>query len=180
MVTELVELLGVHSEEFTHEDLAAIETLAQDMGTLVREAYDNERTVGMRDRWMGRIAMRLREMHPSLKPTFVDTLHERKTGTENGPVTARAAARGGAEKFQTFSERVRNVVEVRERLERKQIFILSPAHTQKQLTLNLLRHLQRFKGMHTPIFVDTTLCEAYVDELKKSLPPYRLFKLGEI
>ncbi|MCH8074619.1 MAG: hypothetical protein IIC64_02245 [SAR324 cluster bacterium] len=87
---------------------------------------------------------------------------------------------GSIESYQTFSERVRNVVEVRERLDRKKAFVMSPAHTQRQLTLNLLDHLQRLKGMQIPIFIDVSLCQAYVNDLRTRVPPYRLFTLSSL
>ena len=188
MLRTLTEMLSIRPEELTIEDLEALEKHAREISMMVREAYDQERSVGLRDRWMGRIAMRLRGMHPNIKPTFVNVLFERKApavkpvnGEEaDGKAKEEAPKSGRMESYQTFSERVRNVVEVRERLDRKKAFVMSPAHTQRQLTLNLLDHLQRLKGMQIPIFIDVSLCQAYVNDLRTRVPPYRLFTLSSL
>lgn len=188
MLKTLTQMLSIRPEELTFEDLATLEKHARDISMMVREAYDAERTVGLRDRWMGRIAMRLRSMHPNIKPTFVNVLFEKKASaakTADGEetdakATAKTGKQGSVESYQTFSERVRNVVEVRERLERKKAFVMSPSHTQRNLTLNLLDHLQRLKGMQIPIFIDISLCQAYVNVLRTRVPPHRLFTLSSI
>ncbi|MEE8434023.1 MAG: hypothetical protein V3S64_04470, partial [bacterium] len=188
MLKTLTQMLSTRPEELTTEDLEALEKHARDISMMVREAYDQERTVGLRDRWMGRIAMRLRGMHPNIKPTFVNVLFEKKAPAAkpanadeaDGNAKGEAGKSGSVESYQTFSERVRNVVEVRERLDRKKAFVMSPAHTQRQLTLNLLDHLQRLKGMQIPIFIDISLCQAYVNVLRTRIPPYRLFTLSSL
>ena len=188
MLKTLAQMLSIRPEELTTDDLEALEKHARDISMMVREAYDQERGVGLRDRWMGRIGMRLRGMHPNIKPTFVNVLFEKKAPAAT-PVKGEGAGgkakgengkSGRVESYQTFSERVRNVVEVRERLDRKKAFVMSPSHTQRQLTLNLLDHLQRLKGMQIPIFIDISLCQAYVNVLRTRVPPYRLFTLSSL
>ncbi len=182
-VKELQFLLNPPPEALTLGHLADIEAKAREIGGLVREAYDQERSLGLRDRWMGRVAMKLREMHPHLKPTFVDLLFEKRApapGPAGGEDREDSPGGPSVEVYQTFSERVRNVVEIRQRLEQKQVFVMSPAHTQKQLTLTLIDHIHRFKGMLTPVFIDVTHCAAFINELRARIPPYRLFDLNAI
>ncbi len=146
------------------------------------EGYDQERSVAMRDRWLSRIAMRLRSMHPNLRLTFVNRLFEQvhptlRSSSGEGDSVETEQEKAKREEYQTFSERVRNVVEYRERLERKQVIVMSPSNTQRQLTLTLLDQLYRLKGVHAPIFADISGCGSFVDQLRTRIPPYRLFEM---
>jgi hypothetical protein len=144
---------------------------------------DQERTVGLRDRWMSRIAMRLRAMHPSQRLTFLDALHEGPRAAapdeaESEGDAESAPVRGGD--HQTFSERVRNVVDFRERMEARRAFVISPNNTQRRLTLGVIDQLYRLKGVHTAIFVDISGCEGFVDALRTRIPPHRLLDLNAL
>ncbi len=181
---QLSEALSVRPEELAREDLEAIEGRARTLGAMVREFYDQERSVALRDRWMSRIAMQLRAMRPNVRLTFVDLLHEHAHPAPRARSRSEAAREGrpraGGEDYQTFSERVRNVIGFRERLAGKRVFVMSPANPQRQLTLMLLEQLYRLKGLHTPIFADVSGCQSFVDQLQTRIPPHRLFELNAL
>ena len=182
---ELRGRLNIQSEEFTAEDLKAVETLSRTIAKLVREGYDQERTVALKDRWLSRIAMRLRSMHPNLRLTFVNRLFEQvhpalRSSGEKGESVEAQQELAKREEYQTFSERVRNVIEYRERLEKKRIIVMAPGNTQRQLTMTLLDQLHRLKGVHTPIFADISGCAGFVDQLRTRIPPYRLFNMNAL
>jgi hypothetical protein len=184
-LAELELALAVRPEELGGADLAEIERLAQHIGGLVRSFYDQERTVSLRDRWMSRIAMGLRAMHPAVRLTYVDALHEGPRAPAPEEADAPAAepdagpARGRGD-HQTFSERVRNLIAFRERMDAKRAFVLSPNNTQRALALGVIDELYRLKGVHTPIFVDSSGCETLVDALRIRIPPHRLFDLNAL
>jgi hypothetical protein len=167
-----------------------MEEQAREIGRMVREIHTQEQALRPRDRWLNRIATRLRAISPNASLTFVDRLHE---GAERGtakPVPDQATkepegAKGkdgrnakDQKEYQTFSERVRNVIEYREHLEHKRVFVLSPSSTQRALTLNLIDRLFSLKGLSTPILVDISGCETFLPALRTRLPPHRLFNLN--
>lgn len=186
---QLDEALAVRPEEFTQADLDTIQERAWGIGRRVRSIFEAERGVRLRDRWLGRVSMRFRTRHPSLTLTFVDTLHERAqppppreeggsgSDTATGPQQPEAGHATREAEFQTFSDRVREVVRFRETLAGKDVFVLSPNNPQRQLTLGVLDALYRLKGVHTAVFADISGCQAFLDELRTRVPPHRLFDL---
>jgi hypothetical protein len=191
---ELDAALAVRPEEFAAADLAEVQRLAQSIGALVRSFYEQERSVALRDRWMSRISMRLRTMHPTVRLTFVDDLHEQarapapeeeaETDSAGAPGTtaggAEAAAGARREDHQTFSERVRNVVEFRARMEGVRAFVVAPNNTQRQLAVGVIDQLYRLKGVHTAIFVDVSGSMDLLDALRTRIPAHRLFDLNAL
>jgi len=174
--------LDVSPEDLTWSDLTAMETRAREVTELVREIFDQERSLRLRDRWLGRVAIRLRAQRANTPLTFAQQLFERGQA-EPPPEGDEAAAeerRTGTENYQTFSERVRNIIELREQLGAKQVFVISPANTQHRITITVIDRLFRLKGLDVPIFADISRCESFVDALRRRLPPHRLFNLNRL
>lgn len=197
VLKQLRHALDIRPEYLQPADLKTLQEKALEISRLVRKLYQSEQSLMMRDRWVARIGMKLRAMRPNVRLTYVDMLHEQKFTEEqsdadasgkdasgkDGPgedSAAKAAQKTRREDYQTFSERMRNILEIRARLENKRVFVLSPTNTQQRLTMSLIDRLYRFIGVPTPIFVDISGCESFVDELRKRIPPYRLFKLNEM
>jgi hypothetical protein len=177
---KLRETLAIRPEHITRQDLLRIEEQARELGRMVRDIHAQEQALRPRDRWLNRIATRLRAMRPQASLTFVDRLcegAERAQAVESG---GEAPGSKDAKEFQTFSERVRNVIDCREKLEGKQVFALSPANTQRALTLNLIDRIFALKGLATPVLVDVSGCESFVPALRSRLPPHRLFNLNAL
>ncbi|MDH4246350.1 MAG: hypothetical protein OEW39_00875, partial [Deltaproteobacteria bacterium] len=174
-------LLDIRPEEMTAAHLAALEEKAMATVQVIHEIHEMERPLMLRDRWLSRTGMKLRQLYPHVELTFIHTLFERRRGgaTEEG-APVRKPGEGGSSEFQTFSQRVRDVIAVRDRLENKRVFVLSPNNTQEKLTLSLLEQLQRLKGVTTPIFVDISGCESFADALRTRVPPYRLVDLNTL
>ena len=174
--------LETRPEHLTLRDLARIEQLARDISLMVRDIHTQEQALRPRDRWLNRIVVRLRAIRPEAALVFVDRLWEGAEGArqprpgEDGEPPKEKKDR----EFQTFSERVRNVIETREHLEGKRAFVLSPANTQRALTINLIDRIFSLKGLDTPILVDIAACEAIVPALRTRLPPHRLFNQNEL
>jgi hypothetical protein len=175
-------LLDTRPEHLTLRDLVKIEGQARDLSQMVRDIHTQEQALRPRDRWLNRIVVRLRGIRPEAALVFVDRLWEgaeraaQPQAGENGDARNEKKQR----EFQTFSERVRNVVETREHLEGKRVFVLSPANTQRALTINLIDRIFSLKGLDTPILVDIAACEAIVPALRTRLPPHRLFNRNEM
>lgn len=168
-------VLDVRAEDVSAGDLARIEAQATAVGRMVREAFEAERELMLRDRWFSRLSMRLRGMRPNVRLTFVDLLHER-----SHPAGGEASGEGPGqreEEYQTFSERVRNVVDFKTRMAGKQVFVLAPNNTQRRLTMMLVDQLYRLKGLDAAIFADVSGCQSFVDVLRTRIPPHRLFDL---
>lgn len=173
----LDEALRLRPEQATREDLRDIETRARDISRMVREIHNEEQQVRPRDRWLNRTVTRLRAVRPQMGLTFVDRLWE---GAEEMPEGAGEEAGRKEKEYQTFSQRVRNVVDIRDHLAGKQVFVISPAHTQRDITLRLVDGLFALKGLYTPILVDVTGCASFLEALQSRIPPQRLFRLGDL
>jgi hypothetical protein len=181
-LTKLRTGLETRPEHLTLRDLAKIEEQARALSEMVRDIHTQEQALRPRDRWLNRIVVRLRAIRPDAALVFVDRLWEGaeqaahpKPGEDEGPRKEKKER-----EFQTFSERVRNVIATREHLEGKHVFVLSPANTQRALTMNLIDRLFSLKGLDTPILVDIASCEAIVPALRTRLPPHRLFNQNEL
>ena len=186
-LTELHETMDLRPEHVTQEDLTRIENLARDIGEMVRDIHTQEQQVRPRDRWLNRIATRLKTIRPESQLIFVDRLHEGSERSQNSSdgeeedEPKQASVKDGKEKeFQTFSERMRNVIGYRERLAGKEVFVLSPSNTQRALTLSLIDRIFALKGLFTPILVDVSGCQSFVPLLRTRLPPHRLFDLNRL
>lgn len=175
----LDEALTISPEHIDRESLRKMEHLARTVGTMVRDIHLQERSLRQRDRWLNRISSRFRATQPNHRLNFVDLLHE---GSASAPTQeeGKEKARAKEKEYQTFSERVRNVIETRERLADKEIFVLSPANSQRNLTLALVDRLFALKGLFTPILIDVSNCESFVDALQSRIPPHRMFNLNEM
>jgi len=188
---ELSEALDVRPEEVTLADLGRIESLAAATHARMQEIFETERSVALADRWLGRVNLSLRRIHPNLRLGFIKQLFDDPQG-EGGAEGEEGAAQGAGltegqeaprkqgKDYQTFSVRVRNAVRIRERLEKKQVVVMSPNNTQKQLTLMLLEQIYRLKGVHLPVLVDISSCASFADDLHAHVPPHRLFDLTAI
>ncbi len=191
---ELDEVLVVRPEELGFDDLKRIQERARALSMLLREIYDQESALRMRDRWLNRIIIELKRQRSNVRINFVDTLWEAagtapgvgkdgsgKEGAEAGGKPDREAGRDArTPEFQTFSERVRQCIEFRLRMEQKKVIILSPANTQKNLTLNLIDQLFRMKGLYLTVMVDTSSADSFVGDLLSRVPPHRLFDLNAL
>ncbi|MBI4082701.1 MAG: hypothetical protein HY423_08835 [Candidatus Lambdaproteobacteria bacterium] len=184
--------LDLRPEDLTPADLRRIEDEARAMTALIRDLFEQERSLAFRDRAVSRVAIRLRLIHPTIPLTFVQRLHEQQVAPDEpgaAPPQAEAtaedaageeAAATGSKEYQTFSERVRNVIELKERLTKKEVFVLSPSNTQARTTLAVIERLYRLKGLFVPILCDVSGCESFVDDLRARLPPHRLFNLNQL
>jgi hypothetical protein len=185
----LDDVLVVRPEEMTAENLKAIQERARAISLLLREIYDQESALRMRDRWLNRIIIELKRQRSNVRINFVDALFE-SSGTAPGAGKEGAAKDGGADggaerdarspEFQTFSERVRQCIEFRERMAQKRVIILSPANTQKNLTLNLIDQLFRLKGLYLTVMVDISSADSFTHELLSRVPPHRVFDLNAL
>ncbi|MFI5401057.1 MAG: hypothetical protein ACHQZQ_08415, partial [SAR324 cluster bacterium] len=104
----------------------------------------------------------------------------RAEGPDKDKAEKDAGRDGRAPEFQTFSERVRQCIEFCQRMNRKQVIVLSPANTQKALTLNVIDQLFRLKGLNLTILVDTSSADSFTAELLTRVPPHRLFNLNAL
>jgi len=129
---------------------------------------------------MNRIAMGLRRVHPNLHLTFVDALHEHAPGGAAGDGGAAPAAPRRTEEHQTFSGRVRRVIDLRERMAGVRAVVLAPTNPQRRLALAAIDQLYRLMGVHTPILVDESGCESFLDALRTRIPPHRLFDMNAL
>jgi hypothetical protein len=162
-----------------------IETCAREVGAMLRDIYEQERSLGLRDRWLNRTLIRLRQLRPNARINFVEQLYERSPTEEAAAKAERqeggeSIAEGKSSEFQTFSERMRNAIEFREWMAPKTVIVLSPSNTQQRLTMHLIDQLYRLKGIFLPILVNIAGCESFVDALLTRIPPHRLFNLNEM
>ncbi len=180
---ELDQILAIRPEDLALEDLAKIEGTAKELEDMTAEIFAQERSVGLRDRWLGKVTIRLRGLRPNTELNFVHRLFERSVAPP--PVEGEEAAPDAApgrkkEDYQTFSERVRNVIEYRRRLMEKEVFVLSPGRSQGRLTINVLDQLFRLKGLFVALLVDASNAEEFIGQLRTRLPPHRLFSIGDL
>ncbi|HUJ76568.1 MAG TPA: hypothetical protein VL359_17025, partial [bacterium] len=148
----LDEALSVLPEELRQEHLGLIQERARAVSKLLREIYEQERPLRLRDRWLSRTIIRLKRVQPNARVNFADSLWE-----QHAAAPAQAAADGqGAEAkaeeeqpggrapdYQTFGERLRQAVDFLQRMQVKKVFVLSPNSSQRALTLNLIDQLFR-------------------------------------
>jgi len=183
----LDEQLAVPPEEVTLVTLEQLQAQARKVARMLRDIHDRETGVAFRDRWLSRIVIRLRAIRNDAKLNFVDHLFEGRiaeSAAEDEPGQGgEATAQPGSEKkqeFQTYTDRVRNVIESRELLSGKAAFVFSPINTQARLTLSVMDQLFRLRGLFVPIFVDISGCGAFEDQLRRRLPPHRLFDMNAL
>ena len=179
---QLSTLLTIRPEEITLQDLDEIEQQARHVSKALRDIHQRELQLPFRDRWLSRIVIRLRGIRSNLRMNYVDTLFEgtledaapaeEKVGPPRPPEGPKRS-----EDYQTFSERVRNVIQARDLLVAKDVFVISPANTQERLTISVIDQLFRLRGLAQPIFADISGCPSFVDTLRTRLPPHRLFNL---
>jgi hypothetical protein len=184
-LARLDQALSIAPEDLTRGDLAQIESCARDVSVMLHDIYEQERALGLRDRWLNRTLIRLRQLRPNARINFVEQLYERNAVEEAEAKAERneggdSIAEGKSSEFQTFSERVRNAVEFREWMAPKTVVVLSPSNTQQRLTMHLIDQLYRLKGIYLPILVNIAGCESFVDALLTRIPPHRLFNLNEL
>jgi hypothetical protein len=184
-LARLDQALSVAPEDLSRGDLMQIENCAKDVSAMLNEIYEQERTLGLRDRWLNRTLIRLRQLRPNARINFVDQLFER-TAAERAQAKADKKEAGEtigeakSSEFQTFNVRVRNAIEFREWMAPKAVIVLSPSNTQQRLTMHLIDQLYRLKGIYLPILVNIAGCESFVDALLTRIPPHRLFNLNEM
>ncbi len=211
----LDDALLVRAEEMRAPDLQRIQERARAVSLMLREIYDQESALRMRDRWLNRIITELKRQRSNVRINFVDALWEASAGATKDSAAKEGAAKDGAARsgakpdaaatggpgmgasppdkadaepardareaeFQTFSERVRQCIEFRQRMGQKRVVILSPANTQKALTLNLIDQLFRLKGLYLTVMVDTSSADSFSWDLLSRVPPHRLFDLGAL
>jgi hypothetical protein len=183
-LARLDQALSVAPEDITRGDLAQIQACAREISTMLNEIYEQERMLGLRDRWLGRTLIRLRQIRLNARINFVDQLHKRAAaepeGTAGEDPSGETIAEGRESEFQTFSDRVREAIEFREWMAPKAVIVLSPSNTQQRLTMHLIDQLYRLKGIYLPILVNIAGCESFVDALLTRIPPHRLFNLNEL
>jgi hypothetical protein len=185
---QLDQALNVRPEQMTAEDVRRIQERARSISHLLRSMYDQESALRMRDRWLNRIVIQLRRQRANVRINFVDVMWE--SGTVAPPPSTHPDAADSASKvptkdartpeFQTFSERMRQCIEFRARMAQKQYVILSPANTQKNLTLNLIDQLFRLKGLSLTVMVDISSADSFEVELLSRVPPHRLFNMNDL
>ncbi len=193
-LAELDQALQVRPEELTPADLQRIQELARKVSKMLREMYDQERSLRLRDRWLSRIIIQLKHINPNIRVNFVDSLWgqapdaapgdkpapEDKPGEGAGAESEPRPKDGKAQEFQTFSVRALQVIDFRTRMQDREVFVISPSNNQKNLTLSLIDQLLRLKGLFAIIFVDTSSAESFAKELRSSLPPHRVFDLNQL
>ena len=184
LLKTLDDLLSIAPEDFHPEDQKQIERAAIEIEVLMREYFEKERSFAPRDRYLNRITTRLRNMRPETDLNFVHQLHElasvqaTSTDDDDGKLAVEQTRSKG--RYQTFPHRLRNVMEYRQRVTAKSVYVLSPGSSQRQLTINLIDQLFRLKGIFTPILADVTSSEGFIDQLRTRLPPHRLFNLTQL
>jgi len=193
----LDEALNVRPEALGAADLKRIQERARDVSMMLRDMYEQESGLRMRDRWLNRVVIALKRQRSNVRINFIDAMWESGGGAaagvkdaEEAGSRAEGADKDRAEKeagrdsrepeFQTFSERVRQCIEFCQRMNRKQVIVLSPANTQKALTLNVIDQLFRLKGLNLTVLVDTSSADSFVAELLTRVPPHRLFNLNAL
>jgi hypothetical protein len=183
---ELHDALSIRPEDIDPEDLSKIERTALETEQLVREIFETEQAFAPKDRWLNRILIRLKQLRSNLDLYFVHRLYERAAAdraaaeAEEEEGEGAQAKRSAQEQFQTFTERVRNVIEARRRITRKSVFVVSPGSSQRRLTLTLIDQLFGLKGLYTPVLTDIAGCANFVDDLRTRLPPHRMFNMNRI
>ncbi len=184
-LARLDQALSVAPEDLTRGDMTQIETCARDVSAMLHDIYEQERALGLRDRWLNRTLIRLRQLRPNARINFVEQLYERNASEEAEAVaekreTGESIGEGKGTEFQTFTERMRNAIEFREWMLPKTVVVLSPSNTQQRLTMHLIDQLYRLKGIYLPVLVNIAGCESFVDALLTRIPPHRLFNLNEL
>jgi hypothetical protein len=182
-LARLDQALSVAPEDLSRGDLMQIEACAKDVSKMLNEIYEQERTLGLRDRWLNRTLIRLRQLRPNARINFVDQLYERSAADQAkgvGKEGGEASSEGKSSEFQTFTVRVKNAIEFRAWMAPKSVIVLSPSNTQQRLTMHLIDQLYRLKGIYLPILVNVAGCESFVDALLTRIPPHRLFNLNEL
>ncbi|MFI5399833.1 MAG: hypothetical protein ACHQZQ_02115 [SAR324 cluster bacterium] len=202
-LNRLDEALNVRPEAIGPGDLKRIQERARDISMMLRDMYGQESGLRMRDRWLNRIIIELKRQRSNARINFVDAMWEAgavppKSARDSFPGSAKDADGAGnraertektekdagrdarAPEFQTFSERLRQCIEFRQRMNRKQVIVLSPANTQKALTLNVIDQLYRLKGLNLTVLVDTSSADSFAAELLSRVPPHRLFDLNAL
>ena len=190
-LTRLDQALSVRPEDISRGDLAQIETTAKEVSTILRDIYEQERSLGLRDRWLNRTMIALRQLRPNAKINFVETLFPNAADTatpqQQQPLQPQAPAEDSGEggearerEFQTFRDRMLNAIQFREWMAPKGVIVLSPSNTQQKLTMHLLDQLYQLKGVYIPILVNTASCDTFIDALLTRIPPHRLFNLNEM
>jgi hypothetical protein len=191
-LARLDQALSVRPEDMSLDDLAQIQNCAREISKMVREIYEQERTVRLRDRWLSRTIIRLRQIRPNARVNFADVLFDRTPADVKALAEAAAPndgkpaaegktiGEGRSQEFQTFSERVRNAVEFTKWMAPKAVIVISPSNTQQKLVMSLIDQLYRLKGIYLPILVNIAGCDSYVDALLTRIPPHRLFDLNEL
>jgi hypothetical protein len=220
---QLDDALTARPEEIDAAGLQRIQASARAVSLMLRDIYEQESGLGMRDRWLNRIIIELKRQRSNVRINYVDALWEAgagaakdgspKDGGLKGGAAPGGAKDGGAKpegglgnggtgrdasaaassstavapgrdareaEFQTFSERVRQCIEFRQRMGRKRVVILSPANTQKALTLNLIDQLFRLKGLYLTVMVDLSSADSFAGDLLSRVPPHRLFDLSAL
>jgi len=203
---KLDDALDVRPEEMGVPGLQRIQERARAVSLMLRDIYGQESGLRMRDRWLNRIITELKRQRATVRINFVDALWDasagavtmdsaNQAGTKRDEGARSGAAMGGdppgktgagpardarGAEFQTFSERVRQCINFRLRMERKRVVILSPANTQKALTLNLIDQLFRLKGLYVTVMVDISSADSFAGDLLSRVPPHRLFDLTSL
>ncbi|MBI3993431.1 MAG: hypothetical protein HY342_09160, partial [Candidatus Lambdaproteobacteria bacterium] len=184
-LVRLSELLTVRPEDITLHDLDGIEQHARQVSKALRDIHRRELQLPFKDRWLSRIVIRLRGIRSNVRLNFVDTLFEgtlddEAPAEEDGAPPRPPEGPRRSEDYQTFSERVRNVIQARDLLVAKDVYVISPANTQERLTVSVIDQLFRLRGLFLPIFADVSGCPAFEDTLRARLPPHRLFNMSEL
>jgi len=182
---QLDQALDVRPEELSLEDLKRIQDGARDISVMLRDMYEQESALRMRDRWLNRIIIELKRQRSNVRINFVDALWE---STASSAASKEAADKQDKEpvrdsrspEFQTFSERVRQCIDFRMRMALKKYIIISPANTQKALTLNVMDQLFRLKGVFLIVMVDISSADSFATDLLSRVPPHRLFDLNAL
>ncbi|MDH4225411.1 MAG: hypothetical protein OEW12_07175 [Deltaproteobacteria bacterium] len=177
-MARLATALETPPEFLTPDHLETIESLAREISQMARDIFQKESGLRMRDRWLNRVHMRLKIWRPGASLAFVNQLFEgRASPVAEGQEGEPAARPPQGEEYQTFSQRGRDVLETILRMEKKEVFVISPAASQKELARGVIEQLYRVKGLFSPVFLDVSGSQALADELRVLIPPHRFFDL---
>jgi hypothetical protein len=194
-LARLDQALSVRPEDLSRGDLAQIETTAKEVSTILRDIYEQERSLGLRDRWLNRTMIALRQLRPNAKINFVETLfpnaadsaapqqQQQPQQMPGQPAPAEEPGEAGEvreREFQTFRDRMLSAIQFREWMAPKGVVVLSPSNTQQKLTMHLIDQLYQLKGVYLPILVNTASCDTFLDALLSRIPPHRLFSLNDM